>query len=227
MSTALLASLLLASQLLALALPAGAERDTHPRRALAAPWTLEADRLIGRLPMSVSVRERGRLVYAHAGNLPRTPASNEKLLLSMALLAHFGPAYRIPTTIEGLRPTHGIIGGDLWLVGHGDPELNDAALQRLARTLRARGTRAVRGSVIGATNTFSRANAGHPAGDRSHSNSSRSRPRSHSTPTADLAGSSSTRRDTLLLHSPPTCARSASASAGQPRPVPGQRTRAS
>ena len=156
MSTALLAALLLASQLLALALPAGAERDTHPRRALAAPWTLEADRLIGRLPMSVSVRERGRLVYAHAGNLPRTPASNEKLLLSMALLAHFGPAYRIPTTIEGLRPTHGIIGGDLWLVGHGDPELNDAALQRLARTLRARGTRAVRGSVIGATNTFTR-----------------------------------------------------------------------
>jgi murein peptide amidase A len=135
----------------------GADRSsTRPRHARAASWMLEADRLIGRLPISVSVRERGRLVYAHAGNLPRTPASNEKLLLSMALLAHFGPAYRIPTMIDGRRPANGIVDGDLWLVGHGDPEVNDAALQRLARALSARGIRAVHGSLIGVTDTFTR-----------------------------------------------------------------------
>jgi len=102
------------------------------------------------------VAERGRLVYAHAGNVKRPPASDEKLLLSMALLDRFGPAYRIPTTAEGSRPVDGVVRGDLRLVGHGDPELDAAALERLARRLRADGIRAVRGSVVGVTSTFTR-----------------------------------------------------------------------
>lgn len=140
----------MASLLLTLAWPVGAERATLSRRTLA----VETDRIIGRLPISVSVRVQDRLIYAHHGNLPRTPASNEKLLLSMALLARFRPAYRIPTTIEGPLPRHGIVNGTLWLVGHGDPELNDAALRRLAEALHARGIRAVRGSVTGVTSTL-------------------------------------------------------------------------
>jgi D-alanyl-D-alanine carboxypeptidase/D-alanyl-D-alanine-endopeptidase (penicillin-binding protein 4) len=111
-----------------------------------ANWTIRVERLIGRLPVSVSVAERGRIVYAHAGNVPRPPASDEKLLLSMALLDRFGPRHRIPTTLAGATPA----------TGHGDPELDDAALERLARKLRAHGVRAVRGSVIGVTNTFTR-----------------------------------------------------------------------
>src|SRR5439155_20056143 len=91
--------------------------------------------------------EDGRLVFAHAGNTLRPPASDEKLLLSMALLDRFGAHYRIPTRVEGPRPKHGLVRRNLWLVGHGDPELNDAALARLARKLRATGIRAVRGSV--------------------------------------------------------------------------------
>jgi serine-type D-Ala-D-Ala carboxypeptidase/endopeptidase (penicillin-binding protein 4) len=122
----------------------------------AARWTTRAERLIGRLPVSISVAERGRLVFAHGGNVPRAPASNEKLLLSMALLDRFGAQYRIPTTVEGPRPAHGSVTGNLWLVGHGDPELDDAALGRLARRLRAAGIRTVRGSVVGVTNTFTR-----------------------------------------------------------------------
>jgi hypothetical protein len=46
--------------------------------------------------------------------------------------------------------------GDLWLVGDGDPELDDTALARLARRLYAAGVRVVRGSVVGVTNTFTR-----------------------------------------------------------------------
>src|SRR5207249_10506024 len=106
------------------------------------------ERLIGRLPMSVSVVERGRLVYAHAGNVARPPASDEKLLLSMALLDRFGASHRIPTSVEGPPPANGVVRGNLWLVGHGDPETNDAALERLARKLRATGVRAVRGSIV-------------------------------------------------------------------------------
>jgi D-alanyl-D-alanine carboxypeptidase/D-alanyl-D-alanine-endopeptidase (penicillin-binding protein 4) len=92
----------------------------------------------------------------HAGNVPRIPASNEKLLLSMALLDRFGPAFRIATTLEGALPANGAIPGDVWLVGHGDPDFNDAMIKRLARSVRDSGIRTIRGSVIGATNTFTR-----------------------------------------------------------------------
>ena len=146
--------LLLMASLLALASSVGAaggnSRADHVR------WTIRAERLIGPLPVSVSVAERGRLVYAHAGNLLRPPASDEKLLLSMALLDRFGAHYRIATTVEGPHPANGLVRGNLWLVGRGDPELNNAALARLARQLSASGIRAVRGSVIGVTNTFTR-----------------------------------------------------------------------
>jgi D-Ala-D-Ala carboxypeptidase 3 (S13) family len=121
-----------------------------------ARWASRASRLIRGLPMSVSVAERGRLVYAHEGEVPRPPASNEKLLLSMALLDGFGARYRIPTTVEGPSPAHGVVLGNLWLVGHGDPELDETGLERLASKLRASGLRAVRGSVIGVTSTFTR-----------------------------------------------------------------------
>ncbi len=150
------ALLLVALLLVALAWPADAARATLPLRLRPEPWMIRAERLIGRLPISVSVAEGDRLVYAHAGNMPRPPASNEKLLLSGALLEHFGPAFRIPTTVEGSRPANGSVAGDLWLVGRGDPELNGAALEGLARRLRAAGIPAVGGSVIGVTNTFTR-----------------------------------------------------------------------
>jgi serine-type D-Ala-D-Ala carboxypeptidase/endopeptidase (penicillin-binding protein 4) len=148
--------LVLAASLLALVSSGGAADGTIRLRTVHVRWTIRADRLIGRLPVSVSVAERGRLVYAHAGNVPRPPASDEKLLLSIVLLDRFGARYRIPTAVEGQPPAHGSVRENLWLAGHGDPELNDAALARLARKLRATGIRAVHGSVIGATRTFTR-----------------------------------------------------------------------
>lgn len=149
-------SVLLGGSLLAaLVWSGGAATETIPRPR-PAPWMIRAERLIGRLPISLSVAEDSHPVYVHAGSVRRAPASNEKLLLSIALLDRFGPGYRIPTTAEGSASANGSVAGDLWLVGHGDPELNDMALERLARKLRAAGIRAVRGSVIGVTSTFTR-----------------------------------------------------------------------
>ncbi|HEU5477254.1 MAG TPA: D-alanyl-D-alanine carboxypeptidase [Gaiellaceae bacterium] len=131
-----------------------------PRRLAAvatrSAWSADAEELLGRLPVSASVVVDGRLVFSRAGAVPRAPASNEKLLLSMALLDRFGPRYRIPTSVRGPRPRRGVVGGNLWLVGHGDPELGDAGLAQLARKLQAAGIRRVRGSVIGVSGTFAR-----------------------------------------------------------------------
>jgi D-alanyl-D-alanine carboxypeptidase/D-alanyl-D-alanine-endopeptidase (penicillin-binding protein 4) len=126
-------------------------------RSRPAPWAGELDALIGDLPASVSVAEGGRLRYSHLGAVPRIPASNEKLLLSMALLDRFGARSRIPTAAEARgRTRHGVVSGDLWLVGRGDPEVDDATIERLAREILATGVTRVEGSVAGDRSTFRR-----------------------------------------------------------------------
>jgi protein MpaA len=134
----------------------GAKARVPSGAGTGAGWTTEAERLLGRSPVSVSLVVGGRLAYSHDGAVPRAPASNEKLLLSMALLDRLGPGYRIPTAVRGRSPRGGSVGGNLWLVGHGDPELDDAALAGLARRLQRSGVRSVHGSVVGVSGTFSR-----------------------------------------------------------------------
>ncbi len=126
-------------------------------RSRPAPWTGALEAVIGDAPMSASVAIDGRLVFSHLGGVPRTPASNEKLLLSMALLDGFGPRARIPTTVEVKgRLRSGVVRGDAWIVGHGDPEVDDAAIERLAGALADAGVRRVEGSIVGDTSTFDR-----------------------------------------------------------------------
>jgi len=63
-------------------------RDGHrsevPDRAA---WQRRIDALIGGRRMSVTIGDDGRFWYRHLAQVRRAPASNEKLLLSMALLA--------------------------------------------------------------------------------------------------------------------------------------------
>ena len=127
-----------------------------PLRIVAPRWTRRLDRRLGHLSVSMSVRVGRRLVFSHLGGVPRVPASNEKLLLSMALLDRMGASASIPTNVESRSLVRGEVRGDLWLVGHGDPEVDEATLQRLARRVRSRGVSAVRGSVVGDTSTFRR-----------------------------------------------------------------------
>jgi D-alanyl-D-alanine carboxypeptidase/D-alanyl-D-alanine-endopeptidase (penicillin-binding protein 4) len=122
-----------------------------------AAWAPELTGLIGDRPASVSVAIGGRLRFSHLGAVPRAPASNEKLLLSMALLDRFGRRARIPTTLGVRGRVRGhVVRGDLWLVGHGDPEVGDEALGRLAERLRDAGVRRIAGSILGDTSTFRR-----------------------------------------------------------------------
>jgi D-alanyl-D-alanine carboxypeptidase len=117
--------------------------------------TLET--LIGDRPLSASVMVDGSFVYGHLASVRRAPASNEKLLLSMALLDRFGPHDRIATVAASrARMDDGTVPGDLYLVGHGDPELGDDDLHRLAVRLRAAGLVQVDGAVVGDTGTFVR-----------------------------------------------------------------------
>jgi serine-type D-Ala-D-Ala carboxypeptidase/endopeptidase (penicillin-binding protein 4) len=99
----------------------------------------------------------GAGIYGHLPTVPRAPASNEKLLLSMSMLDRFGAAFRIATeAASSVRVRDGVLDGDLVLMGQGDPELGADDLQSLAIRLRDAGLTRVTGSVVGDTTTFRR-----------------------------------------------------------------------
>jgi D-alanyl-D-alanine carboxypeptidase/D-alanyl-D-alanine-endopeptidase (penicillin-binding protein 4) len=120
------------------------------------PWMRAIDDAIGRRGFSVAVADGADTLYARAAGAARTPASNEKLLLSMALLERFGPDHRIATSAAASKVRGGVVRGDLWILGRGDPETGPARLRALAARLRDAGVTRIRGRVMGATTYFRR-----------------------------------------------------------------------
>jgi D-alanyl-D-alanine carboxypeptidase/D-alanyl-D-alanine-endopeptidase (penicillin-binding protein 4) len=148
--------LVLALAAVGFAQPAEAAPRTTPDRALT-PWTEKIDAIIGDRPFSVVVGENAEVWYGHLGRVKRPPASNEKLILSMALLAWFGPDRVITTEVrtDG-QIVDGVVHGNLWVVGHGDPETGPGQLKQLAAAVQAAGILRVRGRVIGGIGAFAR-----------------------------------------------------------------------
>ena len=127
--------------------------------ATAAPrWVKRVDSLVDGLPMSVAVALDGEPLYAHKDWVARPPASNEKLLLSMALLKRVGAETTIPTRLFATKRAgaDGVVDGNLWIVGHGDPEIDARDMADLARSVVDAGIERVRGRVFGATGPFAR-----------------------------------------------------------------------
>jgi len=118
------------------------------------PWTGRINRLLKRRSISVSVGQDGTFLYRYRSLTPRTPASNQKLLLSMAILDELGPDFRIETTAEVGSFTSGVVSGDLWILGGGDPEITAARMGLLARELEEAGMTLIDGSVRGSTTYF-------------------------------------------------------------------------
>lgn len=120
-------------------------------------WQRRIDALVDGAQVSVTIGDEGVFWYRHLATTPRIPASNEKLLLSMALLATIEPDRLIATRAMAVaEPVDGVLDGDLWLVGHGDPEVTRATLDLLAQGVESAGITRVTGSVIGDTGPFAR-----------------------------------------------------------------------
>jgi D-alanyl-D-alanine carboxypeptidase/D-alanyl-D-alanine-endopeptidase (penicillin-binding protein 4) len=97
----------------------------------------------------------GRVVFQRNPDLALVPASNEKLAVTYAALAAFGPWFRIPTEVIGRGELRsGVWHGDLVLKGYGDPTLSTRDLRALARDLRGAGIRRVTGRVVGDESYF-------------------------------------------------------------------------
>lgn len=114
------------------------------------------------------MREEGRFLYRHSSRRKRVPASNQKLLVSMALFDRLEPTRTIETTAATSALPGPVIDDDLWLLGRGDPTLSGGGhlarelpfeatrIGALARAIKDAGVARINGRVIGSTGYFAR-----------------------------------------------------------------------
>lgn len=83
-------------------------------------------------------------------------ASNAKVLTSMAALSALGGGFKWRTSVYTLEPPDetGLVKGDLYVRGRGDPTLSVGALEQLAADVAARGIRTVEGKLVLDTTYF-------------------------------------------------------------------------
>ncbi len=102
--------------------------------------------------------DAGVELFSHRPDKALSPASNEKLFTTATALTRFGPTATLKTTVQILEDatlTDGRLTGDLYLVGGGDPSLNDVALQALAtKLIAATKLKKVSGGVRGDESAF-------------------------------------------------------------------------
>ncbi len=120
-------------------------------------WILRRGTLAGGTLGAVVLRPGDpRLLYQRDAHKPMAPASNMKLLTSLAALSLLGPETQLDTELLAANAPgpEGLIAGPLWVRGAGDPALVGEAWWLMARELRLAGVREVRGGLVADTSLF-------------------------------------------------------------------------
>jgi D-alanyl-D-alanine carboxypeptidase/D-alanyl-D-alanine-endopeptidase (penicillin-binding protein 4) len=113
--------------------------------------------------------DSGDTLYSHNAGKLFLPASNMKIITSTVALAQLGPDYRFRTTFAvHRRPVHGVIQGDLVVIGRGDPTISDhmegdamLPLRAMADSLAAHGIHRITGHLVAGGEAFSGATVGY------------------------------------------------------------------
>jgi D-alanyl-D-alanine carboxypeptidase/D-alanyl-D-alanine-endopeptidase (penicillin-binding protein 4) len=159
----------------------GAKRHNAAAKKATARFAARVEALLGTTPTNkgewgllIVDAESGETLYEQNADKYFVPASNMKLFTTALALAKLGPEYRFHTTLEthGTISSEGVLGGDLALVGRGDPNLSnrkfpyelkeefdgpqEKALAGLADALVAKGVKEISGDVIGDDSYFPR-----------------------------------------------------------------------
>ncbi|TKZ22404.1 D-alanyl-D-alanine carboxypeptidase/D-alanyl-D-alanine-endopeptidase [Shimia litoralis] len=147
--------------LASVSLPAWADAPTRSLRPVPRPGSLgkrvvpNADVLIqgsglsGQVAFAVADFQSGQVLEGHQAATGLPPASVTKALTAMYALDVLGAAHRFTTTLVGTGTvSNGVLGGDLVLVGGGDPTLDTNALAAMAAKLKKAGVREVRGQFL-------------------------------------------------------------------------------
>ena len=101
--------------------------------------------------VGIYIQEVGanRPLLTHHASAPMSPASTMKLVTTYAALELLGPAYTWNTQVQAASPPkNGVLDGDFYLKGSGDPALSIERFWLLLRDLRQSGLREIRGDLV-------------------------------------------------------------------------------
>jgi PBP4 family serine-type D-alanyl-D-alanine carboxypeptidase len=102
---------------------------------------------VGILVRSLSTDKQ---IYALNEERPLTPASTTKVVTAFTALSELGSDFRIRTILAAAeKPKDGVLAGDLFVKGYGDPFLSSADVDALADQLVAQGVREIDGNIVG------------------------------------------------------------------------------
>jgi D-alanyl-D-alanine carboxypeptidase/D-alanyl-D-alanine-endopeptidase (penicillin-binding protein 4) len=103
----------------------------------------------GRTSVMVMDAADGRVLYGRAPSRALIPASNTKILTAVAAMETLGPGYRFKTTLIRRGPVRdGIVQGNLYLKGYGDPTTRVSDFRSLARQAVAQGIKGATGRLV-------------------------------------------------------------------------------
>jgi serine-type D-Ala-D-Ala carboxypeptidase/endopeptidase (penicillin-binding protein 4) len=109
--------------------------------------------------------DSGRELFARAPDVPRIPASVNKLYTTAAALRLYGAEGQLTTEVLGSTAlVDGVLEGNLYLRGGGDPDFSRAEARGLARVLAGSGLESVTGRVIGDESRFDALRGGPASG---------------------------------------------------------------
>ncbi|WP_112133823.1 D-alanyl-D-alanine carboxypeptidase/D-alanyl-D-alanine endopeptidase [Glycomyces dulcitolivorans] len=96
----------------------------------------------------------GEVLYDHEGNRRGLPGSNQKLTTVAGALEVLGEDFTFTTELLGDRPVDGVVGGDLYLRGSGDPTMLQEDYRDLAAELAALGVSRIDGDLVADDTAF-------------------------------------------------------------------------
>ncbi len=101
--------------------------------------------------VSIAVRNQdGDMIYDFNADRKQKPASNMKLLTSAAALAELGENYRFQTNFYMTgKVKKGVLHGDLYIQGTGDPTLTVVDFDQLASFFAEQGLKKIDGRIVG------------------------------------------------------------------------------
>lgn len=94
--------------------------------------------------------ESGEEVFGRQPDTPLNPASTMKVITSATALKMLGPSYRFTTDVytDGEIDSAGVLTGNLYVMGHGDPTFVVEKLWKLVVDLKLNGVERIEGSVV-------------------------------------------------------------------------------
>jgi serine-type D-Ala-D-Ala carboxypeptidase/endopeptidase (penicillin-binding protein 4) len=91
----------------------------------------------------------GRVVFEHESHVPLTPASLLKIVTSYAALKQLGTYYHFQTEVWSQQaPQQGMVHGNLWIKGRGDPYIVPEKAYLLAQRIKEQGVRVIDGGIV-------------------------------------------------------------------------------